>query len=131
MWYTSLFSSLKRSARRYRESRPRCPKTQRNGRKERQSFAPRLESLEDRTLLSTLTVLNNHDNGPGSLRAAIAAAGSGDTIQFSSAVKGQTITLTSGELAITTTRERLLATERVRPFLLQESSQKTSPQGHA
>jgi hypothetical protein len=62
---------------------------------------PRLENLEDRTLPSTLTVLNNHDSGPGSLRAAVTSAASGDTIQFSSSLQGQTITLTSGELAIT------------------------------
>jgi hypothetical protein len=62
---------------------------------------PRLESLEDRAVPSTLTVLNNQDSGPGSLRAEIAAASSGDTIQFGSSLKGQTITLTSGELAVT------------------------------
>src|SRR5262249_952225 len=45
-------------------------------------FRPRLEALEDRWLPSTLTVLNNLDSGPGSLRADIAAAQSGDTIVF-------------------------------------------------
>src|SRR5262249_35469442 len=59
-------------------------------------------ALEDRWLPSTLTVLNNLDSGPGSLRAAIAAASSGDTINFANSLKGQTITLTSGQLAITT-----------------------------
>jgi hypothetical protein len=63
---------------------------------------PLLEALEDRTVLSTLTVLNNQDSGPGSLRAALAAAGSGDTIVFASSLKHKTITLTSGELAVTT-----------------------------
>ena len=58
--------------------------------------------MEDRTLLSTLTVTNNNDSGSGSLRAAIAAAASGDTIKFASSLKGQTITLTTGELDITT-----------------------------
>jgi hypothetical protein len=58
--------------------------------------------MEDRTLLSTLTVMNNHDSGPGSLRATIAAAASGDTIKFASSLKGQTIALTTGELDITT-----------------------------
>ena len=61
---------------------------------------PTLEMLELRTLLSTLKVLNNADSGPGSLRNTIAAAASGDTITFSSAVSGQTIALTSGELAV-------------------------------
>ncbi len=67
----------------------------------KRSFVPRLENLEDRTVPSTLTVVNNHDSGAGSLRAAIASAGSGDAIQFSSALNGHTIALTSGELAIT------------------------------
>ena len=43
---------------------------------------PTLEMLEGRIVLSTLTVLNNADSGPGSLRAEIAAASSGDTIVF-------------------------------------------------
>ena len=67
----------------------------------RPSFVPRIETLEDRTVLSTLTVLNNQDSGPGSLRAEIAAASSGDTIVFDASLNGQTITLTRGELAIT------------------------------
>jgi hypothetical protein len=61
---------------------------------------PHLEVLEDRSLPSTVTVLNNLDGGAGSLRAAITAARSGDTIAFASSLDGQTITLTSGELAI-------------------------------
>jgi hypothetical protein len=60
-----------------------------------------VEALEDRTLPSTLTVLNNLDSGDGSLRAMIAAASDGDTINFDRHLRGQTITLTSGELAIT------------------------------
>ena len=64
------------------------------------SLLPRLEGLEDRSLLSTLTVTNVLDSGAGSLRAAIAAAGSGDTILFAKSLKNQTIVLTSGELAI-------------------------------
>src|SRR5260370_25665663 len=65
-----------------------------------QRFVPRLEALECRALPSTLTVLNNTDSGDGSLRVAIAAASSGDTITFDPSLAGQTITLTSGELAI-------------------------------
>jgi predicted outer membrane repeat protein len=65
-------------------------------------FRPRLEALEDRWLPSTLTVLNNLDSGVGSLRADIAAAKSGDTIVFAPNLDGQTITLTSGKLSITT-----------------------------
>jgi hypothetical protein len=45
-------------------------------------------------------VLNNLDSGAGSLRAEIAAARSKDTIVFAPSLKGQTITLTSGELLI-------------------------------
>src|SRR5262245_45081905 len=63
------------------------------------SFRPRLEVLEARTVLSTLTVF---DAGPGSLRAAVASATPGDTIVFASQLAGSTITLTSGELAVTT-----------------------------
>src|SRR5262249_51267624 len=60
-----------------------------------------LEALEERALPSTLTVFNNDDSGPGSLRAAIGAAAAGDTIIFDNGLKGQTITLTGGELDIT------------------------------
>jgi len=47
------------------------------------------------------TVTNTNDSGTGSLRAAIAAASSGDTINFDSSLNGQTITLTTGPLMIT------------------------------
>ena len=66
----------------------------------RRRFLPGIDLMEARTLLSTLTVSNNKDSGPGSLRATIAAATSGDTIDFSSKLNGQTIKLTSGELAL-------------------------------
>src|SRR5262249_10909840 len=59
-----------------------------------------LEILEDRTVLSTYTVTSPADSGDGSLRAVIAAAQSGDQIVFDPGLRGQTITLTSGELAI-------------------------------
>src|SRR5262249_55294497 len=63
-----------------------------------------LEALEDRTVPSTFTVTNNLDTGAlgdGSLRGEIAAAQSGDTINFAPGLAGQTISLTNGELAIT------------------------------
>src|SRR5262249_19668573 len=60
-----------------------------------------LEALEDRQLLSTLTVTSAADDGPGTLRQTIAVARNGDTIQFSPDLNGQTISLTSGELPIT------------------------------
>src|SRR5262249_30684308 len=62
---------------------------------------PCLEVLEDRCLPSTFTVLNLLDTGPGSLRAAVAAANTNpgaDTINFGTTA---TIALTSGELDIT------------------------------
>ena len=49
---------------------------------------------------ATLTVTTTADNGTGSLRATIAAASDGDTIQFDSTLNGQTISLTGGELVI-------------------------------
>lgn len=45
------------------------------------------------------TVANNNDAGPGSLRAQIANAADGDTIAFDNSIQGQTIVLTSGEIA--------------------------------
>jgi hypothetical protein len=62
-------------------------------------FVPRLEVLEARTVLTTLTVLNALDSGTGSLRDAITNAKSGDTIVFAASLDRQTIALTSGELA--------------------------------
>jgi hypothetical protein len=47
-----------------------------------------------------LTVLTTADTGPGSLRAEIAAADSGDKIVFDPSLNGQTINLTTGELVI-------------------------------
>jgi hypothetical protein len=49
---------------------------------------------------ATVTVTATADSGAGSLRAAIAAAAGGDTIQFAAALNGQTITLTSAQLVI-------------------------------
>ncbi|PYJ13000.1 MAG: hypothetical protein DME94_11405 [Verrucomicrobia bacterium] len=48
----------------------------------------------------TITVINTNDSGPGSLRQALAAVNDGDTINFDSALNGQTILLTTAELAI-------------------------------
>ena len=73
--------------------------TSSTGPPQRRATVPRLERLEDRTLLSPLMVLNNNDSGTGSLRQAILDASSGATIKFESNVND--ITLTSGELAIT------------------------------
>jgi hypothetical protein len=75
----------------------------RQSRTGRGRYRPLLEELEDRALPSTFTVSNTDDSGPGSLRAAIAAANvspGADTIVFADGLRG-TIKLTSGELAIT------------------------------
>jgi predicted outer membrane repeat protein len=62
---------------------------------------PQLESLEERIQPSTWTVLNTLDDlFPGSLRAAINAAASGDTILFDSSLSGHNIALTGTELTI-------------------------------
>jgi hypothetical protein len=80
---------------------PRKPGTRiRRTSKPRRSFVPQVLVLEDRTVLSTLTVLNNADSGTGSLRDTIAAAQSGDTIVFDPSLMHETITLTSGPLAL-------------------------------
>jgi hypothetical protein len=49
---------------------------------------------------STLTVTSTADSGAGTLRAEIAAANPGDTINFDPSLNGQTITLTSGDLVL-------------------------------
>lgn len=49
---------------------------------------------------ATIIVTNTNDNGPGSLRQALADASDGGTIQFDPALNGQTINLTSVELVI-------------------------------
>ena len=61
----------------------------------RPGFRARVECLEARWVLSTLTVTSIADKGAGSLRADIAAAQSGDTIDFAPSLVGQVITLRS------------------------------------
>jgi hypothetical protein len=79
-----------------------CSRVQRRQGSRLAHFRPRVEQLEERALLSTLTVTKFTDSGPGSLRATIAAANDGDTIKFSSGLKGRTILLTSGEILVNT-----------------------------
>jgi uncharacterized protein (TIGR03118 family) len=88
------FATVRTRARRARRGAPR---------KRPATWKLLLELLEDRTVPSTLTVTNNLDtggSGDGSLRGEIAVAQSGDTINFDPSLAGQTIALTSGELAI-------------------------------
>src|SRR5215510_3022459 len=67
----------------------------------RPRWLPRLEALEDRIALSTLTVTSAADDGSdGTLRAVLATAQGGDTIRFAPQLDGQTITLLEGELAV-------------------------------
>ena len=80
--------------------RPRLIRTSPATRRGRRRLWPCLEAMEERLVLSTLTVTNTADSGSGSLRAEIAAASSGDTITFAPGLAGRTIHLTSGELAI-------------------------------
>jgi hypothetical protein len=101
MWFSSWLANRNVSQAGTRGRTPSAPR-------KRPSFRPRLEALEDRWLPSTLTVTNTADSGPGSLRADIAAASSGDTIQFAipatdagyNPYTGFTIALASGELVI-------------------------------
>jgi hypothetical protein len=73
----------------------------RGPRRRPRKLAPRVDTLEVRALLSTLTVTNDNDSGTGSLRAQLAAAQTGDTIDFAPTAYG-TITLTGGPLEVAT-----------------------------
>ena len=77
-----------------------CSSARRMGRALRRRFAPALDLLEGRSLLSTLVVTNNQDSGTGSLRQVIDDAHSGDTLTFAPKLRGEVITLTSGELDV-------------------------------
>src|SRR5437773_9508863 len=63
-------------------------------------YVPRLETLEDRWVPANLLVVNNGDQGPGSLRDALALAASGDSIRFDPSLNNQSINLAS-QLAVT------------------------------
>src|SRR6516165_5841274 len=85
----------------HRPAMPRREKARRTPAFSGRRFMPHIEILEDRTVLSTWTVTSPADSGDGSLRAMIAAARDGDQIVFDPGLHGQTITLTSGQLALT------------------------------
>jgi hypothetical protein len=82
MLFRSFFRYLKWNSRRYLRNRPNCRQMPlRNNRPRR--CVPRLEALEDRTALSTLTVTSAADDGSANtLRAVLATAQNGDSIQF-------------------------------------------------
>lgn len=63
---------------------------------------PRLEALENRSLLSILPVTSTLDNAtrPGTLRYDVAHAASGDTIAMSPLLQGAPIVLSQGELLL-------------------------------
>src|SRR5262249_11953686 len=75
--------TLARRPRPHRRRKPVCPPPPCGG---VHRFGLRFEWLEDRTVLSTFTVTNTHNRGPGPLRQAIldsnAATGVGNTIDF-------------------------------------------------
>ena len=60
------------------ERRLRLPRGSRSLASQQHRFRPRLEGLEGRTVLSTLTVLNTLDKGAGSLRDTITNAKNGE-----------------------------------------------------
>jgi hypothetical protein len=82
-----------------RLSRPARPVSSTKATAAHRSCRPTLEALEQRGVPSTLTVNSTADSGIGSLRAALNAAHSGDTINFALPPTSQ-ITLNSGELLI-------------------------------
>jgi hypothetical protein len=69
-------------------------KTRHSGRASKPAFVPRLTTLEDRTLLTTLVV--NPAGGPGvytTIGAAVTAANPGDTIQINPATYTEQLTI--------------------------------------
>ena len=74
-----------------------CPRPNQRTQATPRFFRPRVEGLEDRLLLTTVTNLNNA--GSGSLRDAIFFAPNGGTVDFAGNLSG-TITLTTGNLPI-------------------------------
>ena len=106
MLFTNPFQNRNSDANRDRKSKVQRRQTQRSSAR-RSSFSPRFEPLENRAMLSAISVVNlddrpiGEDPVAGSLRAAIVAANESpgeDVITFD--VKG-TVTLTGGELQIT------------------------------
>lgn len=87
--------SLRRALSQYSQGSPK-----QRTRRSRHRVRPKLDQMETRELLSTLTVTNANDSGPGSLRATVGLANTGDVVQFSKSLDFAEITLTSGEIPI-------------------------------
>jgi hypothetical protein len=93
MTFPTFFKSLTSTSTRRRPTRRRSPPSRLY-----------LEALENRHLLSTFSVLNFLDSGPGSLREAVTNANGApgaDLISFAPAARDGTIALTTGQLNIT------------------------------
>jgi hypothetical protein len=92
-----MFPKLPRSLQRIMRS----VRKERRPHKSRHAQQPRLWVLEERALLSTLTVTSSADSATDNhtLRYAVLHAQSGDTIQLTAAIK-DTIVLTLGELVV-------------------------------
>ena len=78
-----------------RPTKARLSHVRRAAHRARVVFRPHGWELEGRTLLSTLTVMNNQASGPGSLPQEVAQASSGDTIDFAPGLAGETIRLSA------------------------------------
>ena len=83
---------------------PRAARPSKRALSPRALARPRVESLEDRTVPSTFTVMNTDDDGGDSLRQAILDANAlpgPDDHQLRPRTADHTIALTGGELSIT------------------------------
>ena len=103
-WLRNEFAPEARAARAARASR-RGKSRQPSGRRR----VPRVEFLEDRRMMANFTVTSLADSGAGTLRAAIhdsvnnTGLGTGpgaDTIQFSPAIDGGTISLSTIDVSL-------------------------------
>src|SRR5262249_189088 len=101
MTFTYLFRSLRRHAGRRPHGSSLGQNHPNHSWSHRPTFVPRIEALEERTVLSTLTVTSAADDGSsGTLRAMLATAIPGDNIQFAPQLYGRTITLKQGQLLV-------------------------------
>src|ERR1700722_14533420 len=92
---TSMLSILRRLSASIQKSAQRDSRR----RKSRPNYRPSFDTLEDRCVPTTFTVTSNADSGANTLRADLAAAMNGDTINFNVT---SPITITSGQLTVAT-----------------------------